>query len=201
MVDIKDNARAASTQLGSEDLESTSRTRQYSWYQGVFFNATVVGIGAFMAPGLWNAMQAVGAGGLQTSYLVMAGNAILFGLMVFACLSGSIFANRFGLKGAFIFGTTGYVLYSAALYCNNRYGTKWFIYVGSAACGITAGIFWAAEGAIMISYPSPENRGKYLAYWLAYRNSGSIIGGVINLAFNYAGKKTGKLDWRTYIVS
>lgn len=120
--------------------------------------------------------------------------------MTFACLTGSIVANRFGLKGALIFGTTGYVLYSAALYTNNRYGTVWFIYLGSAACGLSAGIFWAAEGSIMLSYPEPEKRGRYLSYWLAYRNSGSILGGAINLAFNYAGKTTGKLDWRTYIV-
>ncbi|KAF2500056.1 MFS general substrate transporter [Lophium mytilinum] len=198
--DIKQSVASSATTPESEDVRSTSSTRNYSWFRGVFFNATIVGVAAFTAPGLWNAMQAVGAGGQQTPYLVMAGNAILFALMTLTCLSGSILANRFGLKAAFIFGTSGYVLYSAALYCNNRYRTKWFIYFGSAACGITAGVFWAAEGAIMLSYPEPKNRGKYLAYWLAYRNGGSIIGGVINLAFNYAGKKTGKLDWRTYIV-
>lgn len=44
---------------------------KYSWYHGVFFNATVVGISAFAAPGLWNAMNSVGAGGQQTPYLVM----------------------------------------------------------------------------------------------------------------------------------
>jgi MFS family permease len=120
--------------------------------------------------------------------------------MTVTCLTGSIIANRFGLKNTLIFGTTGYVLYSAALYTNNRYGTQWFIYFGSAACGVTAGLFWAAEGAIMLSYPEPHNRGKYLSYWLCYRNSGSILGGIINLAFNAKGRKTGKLDWRTYIV-
>lgn len=120
--------------------------------------------------------------------------------MTFACLSGSVVASRIGLKYTLILGTTGYVLYSAALYQNNRYGTVWFIYLGSAACGITAGLFWAAEGAIMISYPPPESRGKYLAYWLAYRNSGAILGGIINLAFNYSGKSLGKLNWKTYIV-
>lgn len=41
-------------------------------------------------------------------------------------------------------------MYAASLYTNNRYGTEWFVYLGAAACGITAGIFWAAEGAIMI---------------------------------------------------
>jgi sugar phosphate permease len=87
-----------------------------------------------------------------------------------------------------------------ALYQNNRYGTVWFIYFGSAACGITAGIFWAAEGAIMLSYPPPESRGRYLAYWLTYRNSGAILGGIINLSFNYSGRSLGKLNWKTYIV-
>ena len=120
--------------------------------------------------------------------------------MTATCLSGSILINRLGFRYALALGTVGYSIYSAALYQNNRHGTKWFIYLGSAACGITAGFFWAAEGAIMLSYPPPENRGKYLAYWLAYRNSGSILGGAINLAFNYSGRSLGKLDWRTYIV-
>lgn len=109
-------------------------------------------------------------------------------------------ANRFGLKAALIFGSTGYIVYSAALYTNNRYGTKWFMYLGSVLCGASAGIFWTAEGSIMLSYPAPDTRGRYLSYWLAYRNSGSILGGAINLAFNYTGETAGKLDWRTYIV-
>ena len=52
----------------------------------------------------------------------------------------------------------------------------------------------------MLSYSPPENRGKYLAYWLAHRNSGGILGVAINLAFNYSGRSLDKLDWRTYIV-
>ncbi|KAL4907090.1 hypothetical protein BDW74DRAFT_176691 [Aspergillus multicolor] len=130
----------------------------------------------------------------------MAANSVLNVMMVVTCASGSLVANRVGLKNALIFGTTGYCIYAASLYTNNRYGTEWFIYLGAAACGITAGVFWAAEGSIMISYPMESQRGRYLAYWLAYRNGGSIIGGIINLAFNYSGKTTGKLDWRTYIV-
>jgi hypothetical protein len=71
--------------------------------------------------------------------------------------------NRFGYKWSLVFGTVGYVIYSAALYTNNRYGTVWFVYFGSAACGISAGLFWATEGAIMLSYPEPEMRGRYLS--------------------------------------
>ncbi|KAK1988190.1 hypothetical protein LZ30DRAFT_536450, partial [Colletotrichum cereale] len=138
---------------------------KYNWYRGVFSQATVVGIAASTAPGLWNAMSSVGAGGQQSPYLVMGDNAVLFSLVTLACLVGSIAANRFGPKATFAFGTVGYVVYSAA-------------------CGITAGLFWAAErGPVMLSYPEPENQGKYLAYWLCYRNSGSILDGVVNLAF------------------
>ncbi|WYZ44608.1 hypothetical protein EsH8_VII_001044 [Colletotrichum jinshuiense] len=181
------------------ELESHHKTKRI-WYRTVFFQATVIGLCAFFAPGLYNAMQSTGAGGQQTPYLVMSANAVLGVMMVVTCSMGSVVANKIGLKNALIFGTTGYAIYSASLYTNNRYGTEWFVYVGSAACGITAGVFWAAEGAIMISYPEDHKRGRYLAYWLAYRNGGSIVGGAINLAFNSTGKTTGKLDWRTYVV-
>ncbi|KAF4910592.1 UNC93-like protein [Colletotrichum fructicola] len=180
-------------------IEEQSHTKR-TWYRTVFFQATVIGLCAFFAPGLYNAMQSTGAGGQQTPYLVMSANAVLGVMMVVTCSMGSVMANKIGLKNALIFGTTGYAIYSASLYTNNRYGTEWFVYLGSAACGITAGIFWAAEGAIMISYPEDQKRGRYLAYWLAYRNGGSIVGGAINLAFNSTGKTTGKLDWRTYVV-
>ncbi|KAI5862033.1 MFS general substrate transporter [Durotheca rogersii] len=193
-------ANAVTVASSSGDEEAVATSPKYVWYRGVFFNATIVGIAAFAAPGLWNAMNSVGAGGQQTPYLVMAGNAILFAVMTFTCLTGSMMANRFGLRNSLVVGTVGFVIYSAALYTNNRYGNEWFIYLGSAACGLSAGIFWATEGAIMLSYPEAEKRGRYLAYWLSYRNSGAILGGIINLAFNYQGRATGKLDWRTYIV-
>lgn len=42
-----------------------------AWHRTVFFQATIVGLCAFLAPGLYNAMQSTGAGGQQTPYLVM----------------------------------------------------------------------------------------------------------------------------------
>lgn len=54
-------------QSGEEPVQN----ERYHWYRGVFFNSTVVGIAAFAAPGLWNAMNSVGAGGQQAPYLVM----------------------------------------------------------------------------------------------------------------------------------
>ncbi|CDK26271.1 unnamed protein product [Kuraishia capsulata CBS 1993] len=170
------------------------------WFRSTFFQATIVGICALLAPGIYNAMQSTGAAGNFTPYLVMRANSILNSLMFVVCFLGSTVASKIGLKWTFAFGTTGYAIYAASIYVNNRYGTEWFVYLGAACCGLSAGIFWAAEGAIMIGYPEEEKRGRYLAYWLAYRNSGSIIGGAINLGFNSKGKTVGKLNWKTYIV-
>lgn len=55
----------------STEVPNASENQHYQWYRGVFFQATIVGFCAFTAPGLWNAMQSVGAGGQQTPYLVM----------------------------------------------------------------------------------------------------------------------------------
>lgn len=56
------------SQAAAEDVQPG---QHYHWFRGVFFQATMVGMAAFAAPGLWNAMQSVGAGGQQTPYLVM----------------------------------------------------------------------------------------------------------------------------------
>lgn len=61
----------ATAEVPSSGEDVSTNVPKYSWYHGVFFNATIVGISAFSAPGLWNAMNSVGAGGQQTPYLVM----------------------------------------------------------------------------------------------------------------------------------
>ena len=55
----------------TEDDYCPDNVAGYKWHRGVFFQATVVGITAFVAPGLWNAMNSVGAGGQQSPYVVM----------------------------------------------------------------------------------------------------------------------------------
>jgi len=51
-----------------------------TWYRTTLFNAFVIGTVGFMAPGLWNAMNSLGAGGAQSPFLINAANALVFGL-------------------------------------------------------------------------------------------------------------------------
>lgn len=54
------------------------------------------------------------------------------------------------------------------------FSARWFVIFGAAICGVSAGLYWAAEGAIILSYPEHAKRGRYLALWLAFKNSGQV---------------------------
>ncbi|TKX19995.1 MFS transporter-like protein 142 [Elsinoe australis] len=186
-----------------DDSSSSVRKSQrhpVKWYRSTFFNATILGLCNFAAPGIWGAMNSLGAGGAQKPYLVNTANALTFCLMVVSCYFSSAIVHYIGIKGALIFGTLGYAPYAAGLYTNNRFGTEWLVLVGAALCGISAGVFWMAEAAIAIAYPEPYNRGKVLGYWLTYRLFGQILGGAINLGLNADRNEAGKVSYTVYLI-
>ncbi|KAK7432096.1 hypothetical protein QQZ08_001386 [Neonectria magnoliae] len=170
------------------------------WNRSSFYNATILGMCSFAAPGLWGAMNSLGAGGAQKPYLVNTGNALTFVLMIVSCWFTSGIVKYIGIKGALVAGTIGFAPYSAGLYLNNRYGVEWLVIFGAACCGISAGIFWAAEAAIAIGYPEPKNRGKLVAYWLSWTRLGQILGGAINLGLNADRNEAGKVSYKVYLI-
>ncbi|KAF7881990.1 uncharacterized protein EAF01_011770 [Botrytis porri] len=172
------------------------------WYRSSLFNAFVIGAVGFLAPGMWNAMSSLGAGGAESPFLVNAANALVFGLMGIFCVLGGPIANRIGLKYTLTLGAVGYPVYSAGLYANNRYGNVWLVLVGAVTCGISAGLFWASEGAVALGYPEPAKRGKYMNIWLWFRTGGPLVGGAIVLGLNHASnqKKKGKVGYAVYII-
>ncbi|KAI1206906.1 major facilitator superfamily domain-containing protein [Annulohypoxylon truncatum] len=183
----------------SSDTENEQPV-QVKWYRSVFYNATILGMCSFAAPGLWGAMNSLGAGGSQSPYLVNTANALTFCLMVVSCWFTSGIVKYIGIKGALFVGTIGYAPYSAGLYLNNRYGVEWLVLFGAALCGISAGIFWAAEAAIAIAYPEPRNRSRIVAYWLTWTKIGQILGGAVNLGLNADRNQAGKVSYNVYLI-
>lgn len=164
------------------------------------YNALVLGICNFLAPGIWGAMNSLGAGGEEKPYLVNGANALTFCLMVVSCFLSGVIVRHIGIKWALIFGTLGYAPYAAGLYSNNRFGTEWFVLFGAALCGISAGVFWMAEAAIALSYPEPYNQGRFLGFWLSFRVGGQVLGGAINLGLNASNNEAGKVSYNVYLV-
>ncbi|KAI8072301.1 major facilitator superfamily domain-containing protein [Gongronella butleri] len=176
--------------------------RKPHWYRSVPFNSLVIGLVGFCAPGLWNAMSSLGAGGQQSPFLVNAASSLVFALMGIFCVFGSVVASKIGYTATLALGTVGFPVYSAGLYLNNRYGVEWLVLFGAATCGISAGLFWSIEGAIALGYSRPEKRGKYLNVWLIFRTLGPLVGGAIVLALNSSDsqKASGKIGYQTYLI-
>lgn len=97
--------------LPTSETQSTQDAPR-KWYRSGLFNAFVIGGVGFMAPGLWNAMNDLGAAGALDPFLVNAANALVFGIMGVLCLFGAPIANRIGLANTLFLGAVGYPVYS-----------------------------------------------------------------------------------------
>ncbi|KAL3482113.1 hypothetical protein BJX99DRAFT_268506 [Aspergillus californicus] len=186
-----------------EEVASDSASpRKYpvKWYRSTFYNALVLGLCNFLAPGIWGAMNSLGGGGASKPYLVNTANALTFCLMVLSCFFGSVIVKLIGIKWTLIVGTMGYAPYAAGIYTQVRYDSDWLTIFGAALCGLSAGVFWMAESAIALAYPEPHNKGKFLGFWLSFRVGGQIVGGAINLGVNVDRNTAGSVSYVVYYV-
>ncbi|KDE09039.1 hypothetical protein MVLG_00757 [Microbotryum lychnidis-dioicae p1A1 Lamole] len=174
--------------------------RKVKWYRSTWFAALILGLANFSAPGIWGAMNSLGAGGQATPFLVNASNALTFSLMVLTAFLTSSLVRYIGVVWTLAFGAAGYAPYAAGLYTNNRFGNEWFLLLGAALCGISAGTFWAIEAAIALAYPEPENQGRFFGLWLSFRVLGGVLGGAINLGLNVNRNTAGKVNPQIYLV-
>jgi len=53
-----------------------------------------------------------------------------------------------------------------------------------ALLGACAGLLWAAQGSIMMSYPPEESKGRYISWFWIIFNFGAVIGSLIPLGQN-----------------
>ncbi|KUI73051.1 UNC93-like protein 2 [Cytospora mali] len=168
-------------------------------YRSCLFQIIIVGLVGFCEPGIWTALNNLGAGGQASPILNNAANALTYGLMSIGCaLSGGV-ANKLSPKWTLVIGAAFYTPYAAGLYCNNRYGNQWFMLLGAGLCGIGASLLWASEAAIAVGYPEEAKRGRYVAIWQGLQQFGPLIGGAISIALNITTDHTGKVSYSTYL--
>ncbi|KXT00405.1 hypothetical protein AC578_3364 [Pseudocercospora eumusae] len=198
---MADEKRPSSFEATSEPASDTPRPPvKVKWYRSTLWSTLVLGVCNFCAPGIWGAMNSLGGGGQQDPWLVNAANALTFCCMVLTCAFSGVFVKYLGIKWTLILGAAGYCPYAAGLYCNNRYGSSWFVLLGATLCGLGAGIFWMAEAAIALSYPEPYNKGRLLGLWLSFRIGGQVLGGAVNLGLNAKRNHAGSVSYSVFQV-
>lgn len=78
-------------------------------------------------------------------------------------------------------GTTGYALYVGSLWNYQVSGNRWFFILAAGILGFTASLFWAAQGAVMMSYPAEKDKGRAFSVFWAIFQMGTLIGASITL--------------------
>ncbi|KAG9221485.1 hypothetical protein CCMSSC00406_0009921 [Pleurotus cornucopiae] len=147
---------------------------------------SMLGFVCFMCPGLFNALNGLGAGGQVDSATSANANSALYSTFAFfAFFAGSI-NNKLGSRLTLLIGSTGYGLYIGSYLAMNIHSNAGgFVIAAGAILGICAGLLWAAQGSLMLAYPTESEKGKYISIFWGIFNLGGVVGAAVSLGQNF----------------
>lgn len=182
------------TQL-PENAKSSSLFR----YSSPLVQVVLIGVVCFCCPGMFNALSGMGGGGqVDPTAANNANTALYTSFAIFGVLGGGIY-NILGPHLTLFAGCSTYVIYAGSFLYYNHYHHQAFAIVAGAILGIGAGLLWAAQGAIMTSYPPVNRKGTYISLFWSIFNMGGVIGGLIPFILNYRRSEAASVNDATYI--
>ncbi|KAL2829639.1 MFS general substrate transporter [Aspergillus pseudoustus] len=194
--DIKNGVAESRTQVAPDEVIPPTTI---PWRRSTAFQAAVLAGVFFCGPGMYGALNALGAGGLKSPHLVNITSGISYGMnVIFALLTG-VFVNVLGERIVLSIGVLGFAINGASLYCNNKFHTIWLMYFASALQGFTTALLWVVQAAVMLAYPEPDFKGKFISIWYGSIAAGNLVGGALALGFNAENHEAGAISPVTYI--
>lgn len=189
---------------GSEEGAEVVKYERPTGLKGTFYNpmtqVLLLGFVCFMGPGLFNAVNGLGGGGqLDATTGANSNVAVYSTFAVVGFFAGSI-NNRLGSKLTLQLGTFGYCLYIGSyLALNIHRNAGGFVVAAGAILGVCAGLLWAAQGSLMLAYPTEAEKGKYIAIFWTIFNLGGVVGSAVSLGTNFH-NEAGNVSNGTYIA-
>ncbi|KAG6829302.1 hypothetical protein H0H87_011968 [Tephrocybe sp. NHM501043] len=189
MTDVVDTEKG-SIPGGSSDAASQQAFERPTGLKGLYYHPLtqtgLLGFVCFMCPGLFNSLNGLGGGGQLDNTTGANSNAAVYGTFAFFAFFGGSINNRLGSRTTLMLGTTGYALYVGSyLAINIHPGAKAFVIAAGAILGICAGLLWAAQGALMLAYPTEGEKGKYIGVFWTIFNLGGVVGASVALGQNF----------------
>ncbi|WWC92017.1 uncharacterized protein L201_006971 [Kwoniella dendrophila CBS 6074] len=190
--------------LDEDGLEIDQAYLNASWssrfFRGTLFQMIMFGALSFVGPAMTDAISNLGGGGLSSPYLANLANSLNYAASCLITLFGGPLINKMGIKWACFIAAISFPLDGSGYYVNAKFGVDWYLLLARIIGGFTGGFLYVGETTAMLSYPHIHERGRYLAIWSAMRNSGSVIGGVINFVNNRSLDSAGGVAWSTYLI-
>uniref|UniRef100_A0A1D1YEQ1 UNC93-like protein 2 n=1 Tax=Anthurium amnicola TaxID=1678845 RepID=A0A1D1YEQ1_9ARAE len=169
-------------------------------YSSPLVQVMIVGVICLLTSGMFNALNGIGgAGQLDTSVAANANVALYTCFSVGGLFAGAI-VNKLGPSISLILGGSTYALYSGSLLYYNHKLRQDFPVTAGAILGFGAALLWTGQGAIMLSYPTESNKGKYIGLFWVIFNLGGVLGSLVPIGLNWNGSNDGHVNDGTYIA-
>lgn len=160
----------------------------------------MLGFVCFMCPGLFNALNGLGAGGQVDSTTSANANAALYSTFAAGAFFAGTVNNKFGPRLTLLVGSLGYGLYIGSyLSMNIHPNAGAFVIAAGAILGLCAGLLWTAQGCLMMAYPTEAEKGVFIAMFWAIFNLGAVVGASVALGQNFH-STTNSVGNGTYIA-
>lgn len=151
------------------------------WYASPTVQLLMVSFVCFLCPGMFNALSGLGGGGQLDLTAQRYSNTALYGVFAVVGFFAGTVANRLGLRMTFAFGGLGYCLYAASFLSYNHNQNLGFVVFAGAFLGLCAGLLWTAQGAVMMSYPTEDLKGRFISWFWIIFNCGGVLGSLVRL--------------------
>ncbi|KAL3685999.1 hypothetical protein R1sor_004021 [Riccia sorocarpa] len=176
-------------------VKSIKMFRSERWrYDSPLVQIVVLGVLCFCCPGMFNAINGLGAvGKADATTTDNANTALAVTFATCSLIAGAVF-NILGHRVTLFLGGLAYVLYIGSYL---SYAPA-FVITAGGVLGVGAGFLWASQGAIMISYPEERNKGKYFGLFWSIFNMGGVLGSLIPLIIEWNSGKS-SVSTATYI--
>jgi hypothetical protein len=169
-------------------------------YASPEFQIVFVAFVCFLCPGMFNAVNGLGAGGVASAHDVNRANIGVYATFSIVGFFGGSIANTIGLRPTLAFGGIGYFLYVTALLVYKHTQNAGFFIFSGCLLGLCAGLLWTAQGAMMMAYPLERQKGRFISVFWVIFNLGAVIGALVPLGQNIHNAKAGTVNDGTYIA-
>ncbi|MCJ1306622.1 hypothetical protein MMC25_000265 [Agyrium rufum] len=177
---------------------------KYRSYYGLPYYASpatqllIVSFVCFLCPGMFNALSGTGGGGQVKATTADNANVALYSTFAPVGFFAGTLVNRLGVRITLSFGGIGYFIYASSFLAYNHTQDAGYTIFAGALLGVSAGLLWAAQGTVMLSYPTEASKGRYIAWFWMIFNLGGVIGALIPLGQNIH-STSGSVSDGTYI--
>ncbi|KAJ9642215.1 hypothetical protein H2204_002584 [Knufia peltigerae] len=150
-------------------------------YNSPWTQVVILGFVTFCSVGMYSAVNNLGAGGTRDTQLNDMASSVLYGVFAITGFFAGSINNVLGPRLTLSLGTTGYSIYIGGLWAFQVHGTRWFLILAGGILGFSAALFWAAQGAIMMSFPLEKDKGRSFAVFWSLFQLGTLVGSSIAL--------------------